>query len=285
MEVRRGSPSELLDRCASLLVADAVSTNVVATVATAEAARGEALSAYLWLERDGEPTAVAVVTPGLPVALSRCDDDEAAAFADALHDSGDDVVGAAGPDGSARAFVRRWTGRTGTVVTREMRQGVYVCDEIQRPAGVLGASRLAASTDAALVTGWLRDFAVEAGLDPAPPHLVTTMLAGRRAHLWTVPAAHVAGAKVVSENVADDTVALLAVRTSRAGMARVGPVWTPPDQRRRGYASALTAEVTAQVLARGHRAMLFTDLDNPTSNGIYQAIGYRRVGDAAMLRF
>ncbi|MGJ7442929.1 GNAT family N-acetyltransferase [Aquipuribacter sp. MA13-6] len=280
MEVRRGSPSELLNRCASLLVVDAVSTNIVATVATAEAARGEARSAYLWLERDGEPTAVAVVTPGLPVALSRCDDDEAAAFADALHVWGADVVGAAGPDGSARAFVRRWTGRTGTVVAREMRQGVYVCDEVVRPAGVPGSFRLAASTDAALVTGWLRDFAVEAGLDPAPPHLVTTMLAERRVHLWTVPAVRVAGT-----TVADETVALLAVRTSRAGMARVGPVWTPPDQRRRGYASALTADVTAQVLALGHRAMLFTDLDNPTSNGIYQAVGYRRFGDATMLRF
>lgn len=285
MQVREGSPSELLDRCDSLLVADPVSTNVVATVATAEAARGEARSAYLWLEQDGQPTAVAVVTPGLPVALSRCDDEEAAAFADALHDRGADVVGAAGPDGSARAFVRRWTGRTGTPVSREMRQGVYVCDEVVWPAGVAGSSRLAAPTDEALVTGWLRDFAVEAGLDPAPPHLVTHMLAEQRAHLWTVPAARVAPTTVTDETFADETVALLAVRTSRAGMARVGPVWTPPDRRRRGYASALTADVTAQVIARGHRAMLFTDLDNPTSNGIYQAVGYRRVGDAAMLRF
>lgn len=285
MEVRRGSPSELLDRCASLLVADAVSTNVVATVATAEAARGEARSAYLWLERDGEPTAVAVVTPGLPVALSRCDDGEAAAFADALHDEGTDVVGAAGPDGSARAFVRRWSARTGKVVALEMRQGVYVCEEVVPPAGVPGASRLATSTDSALVARWLRDFAVEAGLEPAPPHLVTTMLAERRVYLWTVPAARPAGTEVADETVADTPVALLAVRTSRAGMARVGPVWTPPDQRRRGYASALTADVTAQVLARGHRSMLFTDLDNPTSNGIYQAIGYRRDGDAVMLRF
>lgn len=280
----------MLDRCASLLAADAVSTNIVATVAAAEAARGEARSAYLWLERDGEPTAVAVVTPGLPVALSRCDDDEAAAFADALHERGDDVVGASGPDGSARAFVRRWSQRTGTVVSREMRQGVYVCDEIVRPAGVPGASRTATRTDAALVTGWLRDFASEAGLEPAPPHLVTTMLAEQRAFLWTVPAGRAAGTTVANETVAvatvtDEPVALLAVRTSRAGMARVGPVWTPPDQRRRGSASALTADVTAQVLARGHRAMLFTDLDNPTSNGIYQAIGHRREADAVMLRF
>ncbi len=61
---------------------------------------------------------------------------------------------------------------------------------------------------------------------------------------------------------------------------RIGPIYTPPGHRRRGYASALTAEMTTELLAGGRRfCFLFTDLANPTSNSIYQRIGYRPVAD------
>lgn len=60
---------------------------------------------------------------------------------------------------------------------------------------------------------------------------------------------------------------------------------TPPRHRRQGYASACVARLTAHALAHpGRTCMLYADLANPTSNGIYQAIGYRRVGDAVDLR-
>ena len=61
--------------------------------------------------------------------------------------------------------------------------------------------------------------------------------------------------------------------------ARVGPVYTPPELRGRGYASALTAALTEQLLERRRFCFLFTDLANPTSNSIYQRIGYRPVTD------
>ena len=61
-----------------------------------------------------------------------------------------------------------------------------------------------------------------------------------------------------------------------AGVARVGPVYTPPEHRNRGYGRRLTYEVTAAALARPdvHHAMLFTDADNPVSNSIYRQAGY-----------
>ena len=65
---------------------------------------------------------------------------------------------------------------------------------------------------------------------------------------------------------------------------RIGPVYTPPEHRGRGYASALTAEVSAQQLAGGRRfCFLYTDLGNPTSNAIYMRIGYERVCDSREL--
>jgi predicted GNAT family acetyltransferase len=69
------------------------------------------------------------------------------------------------------------------------------------------------------------------------------------------------------------------------GVCRVGPVYTPPEHRRNGYAGALTAHVTAQILAQGNQACLYTDLANPTSNQLYARIGYVPVADAIDLTF
>jgi predicted GNAT family acetyltransferase len=47
----------------------------------------------------------------------------------------------------------------------------------------------------------------------------------------------------------------------------------------------LTAHVTRQILATGAEACLFTDLANPTSNSIYQRVGYRPVADVSQWAF
>ena len=69
------------------------------------------------------------------------------------------------------------------------------------------------------------------------------------------------------------------------GVVRVGPVYTPPELRGRGYASALVATVSADVRAAGNRGILYTDLENPTSNSIYRNIGYRAVSEVLSYEF
>ena len=67
---------------------------------------------------------------------------------------------------------------------------------------------------------------------------------------------------------------------------RIGPVYTPPPHRGRGYASNLTAAVSQTLLDEGRRfCFLYTNLANGTANRIYQAIGYEPVTDAVMIRF
>ena len=67
---------------------------------------------------------------------------------------------------------------------------------------------------------------------------------------------------------------------------RIGPVYTPPDLRGRGYATSLVAAQTGWLLGAGRTfAFLYTDLDNPTSNALYRRIGYRMVAEAADVRF
>ncbi len=68
---------------------------------------------------------------------------------------------------------------------------------------------------------------------------------------------------------------LTGVNPPSYGVARVGPVYTPKSHRGRGYASAAVAEVSQRILDEGGRACLFTDQANPTSNKIYEALGYR----------
>ena len=67
------------------------------------------------------------------------------------------------------------------------------------------------------------------------------------------------------------------------GVTRIGPVYTPTEHRGRGYAGRAVAEVSREYLEQGVRCCLFTDQANPTSNRIYQALGYRPVVDMVNL--
>jgi predicted GNAT family acetyltransferase len=109
--------------------------------------------------------------------------------------------------------------------------------------------------------------------DPAGAHesWLRSLAAGDGNVLWEVGGAPVAWA---------------CARSPVVGMSRIGPVYTPPERRGRGYGSAVTA--AASVWARGSGArevVLFTDLSNPVSNSIYQRIGYRAVSDAVDVAF
>jgi predicted GNAT family acetyltransferase len=65
-----------------------------------------------------------------------------------------------------------------------------------------------------------------------------------------------------------------------AHQIRIAPVYTPAHLRGRGYAGAVTSAVTRSALSAGaDDVLLFTDLDNPTSNALYQRLGYRPVAD------
>jgi GNAT superfamily N-acetyltransferase len=293
---RTVDPQEFLAACAGALAADPVEFNLPATVAHSEASRGVHGSTYLWLEDAGTVRAVCLCYPGEPVSLSGAGAGEAEAFVDALLDdpvvdteedrarppvsddrgpvgSGSLARGVRGPVDGARAFARRWQERTGQGIDREMAQGVYVCDRLDPPSGVPGSPRQAVPDDVSTAFDRFVAFAAEVGVGPPRRQAVESVVTGGRLWWWE------------DRDRSPDPVAMGAVTPAPVGVARVGAVHTPPEHRRHGYASALTAHLTARVLAAGHRVMLYTDLDNPTSNGIYAAIGYRRVGDSLALWF
>lgn len=136
--------------------------------------------------------------------------------------------------------------------------------------------RLGTAADLDLLTGWFGAFMIEAVHLPSGPddnrdRVEAALQEGRRPWLWTDPSG--------------EPVSLAIRQTTVAGVARIGPVYTPPQHRGHGYAAAVTAHATADILADGATPVLFTDLANPTSNKIYQALGYHAVTDWLMISY
>lgn len=136
-----------------------------------------------------------------------------------------------------------------------------------RPAG----GRLVRATPAArdVAVRWWSEFVDESHvIDDGPASRVAAVesrIADQQLWLWEEEGTHVS---------------MVAVNPAVAGVVRIGPVYTPPDRRRHGYASSAVAAISRRALEAGaHTCMLFTDLSNPTSNKIYADLGYRRFGE------
>jgi predicted GNAT family acetyltransferase len=82
-----------------------------------------------------------------------------------------------------------------------------------------------------------------------------------------------------------ETVSLAGFGSPTPNGIRIGPVYTSPEHRRRGYASSLVAELSEQLLGERRFCFLYTDLANPTANRIYEQIGYKRVCESAEIVF
>jgi predicted GNAT family acetyltransferase len=182
---------------------------------------------------------VAVAPTGLPVVSGRADVAEAV----------------------AAAYATRAGGRS--AVDKSLR--LYRLAEPAAHDPVRGRLRAAEPADVDLCARWYTDFSAEAEL-PVSPELradAERVVARRRLFLWED------GGRPVTMVGHSPTV---------AGVTRIGPVWTPPEHRRRGYATAATAQVAGVLRASGE-VVLYADTANPTSTGIYLRIGFRPVAD------
>jgi RimJ/RimL family protein N-acetyltransferase len=199
------------------------------------------------------------------------------ALAGTLHIGGRELAGVSGPIAEAEVFTQAWLQETGCRAKLSISERLYEISESPIEPGAApepsGAPRLATEADVALTAGWLHAFHLEsvpeqAGTDAE--QAVRHRIAEANLLVW------------------DDEGPVSMAGLSRvvAGVCRVGVVFTPAVHRRRGYATAVTAAATRLGLDRGATScVLYADLANPTSNAIYQAIGYRPVDDAVMISF
>jgi GNAT superfamily N-acetyltransferase len=209
---------------------------------------------------------------GVPV---RC----APAVVDALLRADPDTPGAQGPAAEVEAFAAAWSARTGAAVTVGKRMRLFALDELRPPVGVPGAARAVGPDDDAAIdriAAWRVAF--DAEIDGARPPAHTPR--------HDVSRALAAGAGELLWEVDGEPVAQAAARAVTAGMSRIGPVYTPPPLRGRGYAAAVTAAAAQWALDRGARhVLLYTDLANPTTNRLYPRLGFRPRYDALELHF
>jgi predicted GNAT family acetyltransferase len=219
----------------------------------------------------------ALRTPPHGLVLSEMDDVAAAdALADDVGEVFEDLPGVLGPQEPSRRFAERWVRGRGRTMEAGIAQRIFRAERVFAPDGVAGSMRRAEADDRALLVSWVAAFQDEAmsGAFQRPAEAAVDDYLARGED----------GGMYVWED--REPVSLAGCGSPTPNGIRIGPVYTPPERRGRGYASALTAEVTSLLLSSGRRfCFLFTDLANPTSNRIYQRIGYDPVTDVMDYRF
>jgi len=229
---------------------------------------------FLTIEEGGAPIGVCLWRPPTPLILTRMPASAVPVLVAHLQGLGIRPEYAEGPAETASLFAEAWIRAVGGRATCHLHEGIYQCSRVERPVGVSGHLRWATAAEAPLLSDWVQAFAVEGHL-PEPV---------RRSMLDSLPGRIQAGTLAVWENERPVCMAWASGATPQG--IRIGGVYTPPNERRRGHASACTAALTQRMLDAGRRCcFLYTDFTNPTSNKIYQAIGYAFVCEARVFHF
>ncbi|MBO8193444.1 GNAT family N-acetyltransferase [Streptomyces oryzae] len=228
-----------------------------------------------FLERAGEVRAACFRTPPRPLNVTPLDPGESEALAARLSALGLTVPGVIADRDTAAGFAGAWQRHTGATPTLDSRRRLYRLDALATPEPrPQGRARVAGEQDREQLVGWYGDFtaAVGAGAATDATSWADTRITHGRVTFWESPHG--------------TPVSMAGVTPMVAGQVRVAPVYTPARLRGHGYAGAVTAEVSRAALAAGAaEVVLFADLANPTSNRLYQRIGYRSVADFATYAF
>jgi hypothetical protein len=308
-----------------------------APVAGQQPGAGPGLLFGWWEPPDGgEPRGAFVHDPSLPLLIAGKAPEMGAALAATLAKMGRQVTGVDAPTEMADAFAAAWSQRAGTPVRAHRNCRVYRLAGVPQGTPPLGAPvvhgtggwpspevpgpvgrlRVATAEDQTLLAGWLTAFATEtAERISSPADLAADLISYGGAVFWEVPqkpsrlrdAAHHLVIPLhrdpgQSGEPAHQPVALATLTRPVAGTVRIGIVYTPPDRRRGGYATALTLAVSRAVLATGpgdtpghapgapggasgrvNEVVMITDKNRSDRWG--SRLGYQLVGERAVLRF
>lgn len=225
------------------------------------------------VEAAGEVIAVAIQTPPRKLMLSEMVDLQAShLIAQDLVQQSKTLPGVIGLVPETQAFVAAWQNLTQQSIQLTFELRVHQLQTVQPIAPVSGYLRPATESDRPLLTQWNYDFMMEAlgTLEEDPEQTTTYQLSQKMIYLWQD----------------QEPVSMVNARSSPPKGATIAPVYTPPQHRRKGYATAAVAALSQQLLDQGYGScFLFTDLANPTSNHIYQMVGYQAIADCRSYSF
>jgi predicted GNAT family acetyltransferase len=285
MQVRRlEDPGTFVKEAAPVLLADEPRHNLILGLAdTLTNHPAQYTSWDLWLVvDDGGVVGAALQTPPWPLAIGRPMHEGAlAVLAAELVARGARPPGVSGARPEVEGFADAWRSLTGATFTTQIEHGIYCLDAVADVSPSPGEARRAERADAELIHRWIHDFHDEASPTPhRDPDGIRRSIELRlqttdpdRAGFW------------LWEHEGEPR-SLSGYGGVTPNGIRIGPVYTPPEYRARGFATTLVAEQSAWLLSRGRRfCFLYTDLSNPTSNAIYQRIGYRKICEGAEIAF
>jgi ribosomal protein S18 acetylase RimI-like enzyme len=215
----------------------------------------------------GEPGACAIKWPGRAIILGDVTPEQARAFAEQTRDLA--YEGVVGLEDAPDAFAAR-ARDFGIGFAEPVNQRIHALHPDPVFPQVQGVAREVRAEDGQLLGDWLQAFEREAvPEDPPTPRAALEAAAGEGRHMfWTVAGTPVSVAGIARR-----------VRT----VAAIAPVYTPPEQRGRGFAAAVTAAVAARLFSEGYGAVcLYTNLANSAANRCYAKIGFRGVCESRL---
>ncbi|MCB2214363.1 GNAT family N-acetyltransferase [bacterium] len=226
-------------------------------------------------EADDELLLAAVMTPPRFMILAGGEDFKKAlpALIGHLQEHSIEPPGIIGPVQIGEAFADLWHNRTSQVADIDMQQRVYELRHVRLPKIPEGRFRLAHPDEAVLLAEWIKTFEEEALTEQIGRYVERAKKFITRGDMFFWEAQN-------------ELVSMAMKSRPLKNSITVSAVYTPPRHRQQGYATALVAQLSQHLLDMGYEFVnLFTDLDNPTSNSIYQKIGYHPVVDFRMYKF
>ena len=265
--VRHACPGDFLQRAESWLLASEAEHNLHLSLAYVRRDAGATGADVLFgtVEQDGDLVGCVIRTPPHKVLITSMPPEAAPDIVGPVAELYDEIPAVLGQADSAVAVASAWTALKGGGWETGMQQRIYRLDQVEPVRPVPGAMRLATMDDLELLTDWGTGFARDAGhAFLLAREQVNRMIERQDLHIWQ-----------------DESPASMAVaQGATPNGCRIGYVYTPPELRGRGYASALVARLSQRMLDSGMTfCVLYTDLGNPTPNAIYQRIGYNAICD------
>jgi uncharacterized protein len=282
MLVRRfDDPQAFREAASPYLIKDEARHNLMLGISSTLVQKPELYELFdLWLVSDEDDVVGAALrTPPYPLVLAQPSHDGGLdALVDRLLDEGQELPGVVAAVPELDAFVGAWTSEHELEAKKVVRHGIYELREVAPMPASSGVSRPATADDRELVTGWGAAFADE--VLPEQPegdvwirNIETRLGATEASGIW------------LWEDTGEP-VSMSGFGSETPNGIRIGPVYTPPEHRGRGYATSLVAAQSRWLLRSGRSfVFLYTDLDNPTSNALYRRIGYRMVAESGEVRF
>jgi len=273
--IRYRTAREFLDATEPFLLGNEVENSLILGIAreVADDASGLTIAPYFAVVRDDHGIAVAALRTlrtKIGITRARCLEALPALAAD-VYSVAPTLLGVLGPEPSVRVFADELAVLRGARVARTVSQRIFELRAVIPPASPPpGELRHAHADESSLLAGWIAEFLNEVRESGDADRLVAERLKRGQLFVW--------------DDGAPRTMAAWAGKTPNG--VRVNFVYTPPEMRGRGYASACVAALSQRLLDEGNAfCCLYTDLSNPISNSIYQKIGYRPVSDSGFYRF